>query len=562
MRKPRTVTLQQSITVAPLSMEELLSPRVEGICINQKFQKESKCQATISKVEWFVMELEQGNWFPLRNQLLALKVDPDAKNSFLDRVAARYRTKTTPTSNSSEMAWRKGMDEWCHKEPENPDGFLLYGQLWITEAWSALRQQQQEQQLQSIDQTESSSRTSLSMQVFHQRQELAQQKLKIALQLDPTDPLIYVNLLTATRELKQLKATFTQFRQDASDPHNLLVHQTMLVRLSPHWGGSIPEMIDFARECTLRPTGKTVAPPLGHELWTLLPQAHYKAWHYTQQQQQQQMDASDKSQDDAYFKNMRVADRKEIVKAYRKYRSSLSATNDADEVVGNDLFAFCLYQVRAYREAHAEFERIGDVPLNPQPWHRAAAGGNKTHLAVYAKARAKVAAHVSKKNSQQTKSARAMSRQVSVEVANAASRRVSQQQATEPQRNPQSTACNDRSVSKSLMPPPTVNNDDDKPQGTHPHASALQRQVSVEVANAAATRQQRRQQAAPRRNSQSRALQRQVSVEVANAAQHRALRRQSSAEAAAQARAMFFRRTASKEAAALGRKKALLFQCK
>ncbi|CAB9496119.1 expressed unknown protein [Seminavis robusta] len=373
------------------------SSGVEGIVVNRTLPQVK--QETTAQVELYRLELEQGGYQGTRDFFAKLRFDNDARSACMDRLAQGYRSGSTSTSNTNHhegaMATLATLQQWAKCEPDNKDAQLLFGLILITSAWRSLSP------TNSRDLSEQE-----QFRAFSRRASKAEQALQSAMDIDPSDPLPYATMLTATRELGKLRTTFQKFQQNCKDPHNLNVHQVMLLRLTPHWGGSLPEMLDFARSATV---ASKSPPPKGHPLWSLLAKAHLLAWEElktaadaTSRTSPQRLEEAQASTElSSYWKDRSIG--REIVKTYRKYRASKfkgasSSSSEESEIACSNLFAFCLFKCKAYKDANPEFTNIA-IRGGPteEPWNKE----SKLHWKqVYERARSKISTRENDKQQQ------------------------------------------------------------------------------------------------------------------------------------------------------------------
>ncbi|CAB9496113.1 expressed unknown protein [Seminavis robusta] len=348
-------------------------------------------------VETFRSELEGGQYNLTRDFFAKLRLNPsndETRSVCMDRLAQCYRyrhhtqepqagSEAAPTISPPPSPPLSTLEKWTWNEPDNKDAHLLLGLFLITSAWSALRNHQSSTQQTAMTEEEHFAQ-------FDKLAHKAERALAKAMEIDPTDPLPYANMLTAARGLPTIQATFQKFQQHCQDPHHLMVHQVVLHRLSPHWGGTVAEMLEFARSVTLQ---SDVPPPTGHPLWSLLCKAHLDAWEEAKKQREEDGTNNSKGQGhghDSYWKHLKSKSKKELVHAYRKFRGkshsshgtackasgSKNAINTGNTKQGSkeersssNLFAFCLYKIKAYSEVHDEMQyMIGNDPL-AEPWN-------------------------------------------------------------------------------------------------------------------------------------------------------------------------------------------------
>ncbi|CAB9496120.1 expressed unknown protein [Seminavis robusta] len=372
------------VVVSPAMIQQMQdqSSSVEGICVNRKAHVRTLPgshvniqQDHLGRVELFRLELEQGRFHGTRDFFAHLRFDNEIRSVCMDRLARGYRKGAANAANDSVTL--KTLQAWTLAEPDNKDAHLLYGLLLITSAWGALRQSTQGTEEERFAQ-------------FDKLANKAENALDKAIEIDPTDPLPYANKITASRELQMIKTTFQQFQQNCRDKHNQMVHEAMLYRLTPHWGGSNQEMLKFARNATIKAQSP---PPAGHPLWSLLAKAHMLAWQ--EHKTATMADDSSRSSNAAtsYWKDRTVG--KEIVKAYRKFRAKTLRNAPAmmDDTACSNLFAFCLYKCKAYKDALPEFQKIGPMATVEEPWRKESHSHWKK---VYERARGKVMARAVK----------------------------------------------------------------------------------------------------------------------------------------------------------------------
>ncbi|CAB9496114.1 expressed unknown protein [Seminavis robusta] len=327
-------------------------------------------------VEILLEDLEEGDWKSTRNFFAQLRFHSQARRTNMDQLAQAYRNSNS--ANCSAELSLETLAAWTLAEPDNRDAHLLHGIFLVTAAWSALQKSDQEAQFVT----------------FQNQLQNAETALDKAIEIDPTDPLPYANKITASRELQTIKTTFQQFQNNCKkdDRHDLAVHEAMLYRLSPTWGGSNAELLQFARTATIQAESP---PPVGHPLWSLMAKAHVLAY---QEKLRNDKSAKQKNVGSAYWKDAVV--RKEIVKAYRKHQAAsstkgsglivLPTTNNnhsglAKEEEDDDddnketlarshtnLFAYCLYKCKAFSEAYNEFIKIEtqqEQKPTQEPWN-------------------------------------------------------------------------------------------------------------------------------------------------------------------------------------------------
>ena len=380
---PLPLRATQSITGAPLSFSELMNPsRVEGISVNKKLKDDATTDYGISnKAIMSCLDLQEGNWYTARNCMVQLRQSTNDRIVFME-AAVSY---CSGSGGGTDLPL-KALEEWVFIEPNNQDGRLLYGLMLIASANKALN--------------DPAGNKEERRKLFLGTMTKAQQELEVAVECNPTDALPYSCLLAAIQDAAKAKEIFETFRNRSKDTHNMRVHEAVLTKLTSKYGGSTEEMLAFARANTFRA-------PVGHALWTLLPRAHIKVW---EEGKENDKDAST----DDYWKNLPDSDKKDMVKSYRRYRSKVGS-NDQNKG-GNDVLAFCLFKVRAYKEAFAEFTRIGDKPNTNYPWCLE----SDQYEQVYDKYRTKVHEYCTKKNVD----TEAVRRQISKDAAGVAKARL------------------------------------------------------------------------------------------------------------------------------------------
>jgi hypothetical protein len=360
-RSPAT----RSITVAALSMKELTNPtsssRVEGIVVNKKLMVTSADCGTHNKAALACLDLSEGNWYTMRNSLVPLRQQSKERVVFMETVIVAYFGNNNVSGDKDPLTV---LEEWVFIEPNNPDARLVYGLLLTATAYKALH--------------DPAGNKHEGERLFEGLISKAQQELQVAVECNPTDPFPYSCLLAASQDTKTAKEIFLKFQTYCKDPHDLRVHEAMLDKLMPKYGGSCDcdEILDFAR-------ANSSKAEVGHGLWTLLPLAHVKVW---EERKKTDSDA------DSYWKSMSSSDKKDLVKAFRKYRAKTGTC--PENQAGSDMYAFCLYKIRAYKEAYLEFARIGDEPNNEEPWCRE----SHNYEQAYRKCWGKVQDYCTKKN--------------------------------------------------------------------------------------------------------------------------------------------------------------------
>lgn len=145
------------------------------------------------------------------------------------------------------------------RDRANPDLWLWLGRTRIEEAW-AIRPDVRARAVQAQ-----------RLQAFHTAMEAARQPLLTAVALAPSDPVPWESIMWLYLGLDRPRQEKDEiwFEIDRRYPTLFPAHVARLMTLSPAWGGSAQEMLEFARKAVARA-------PDGDPMAALLPLAHFE----------------------------------------------------------------------------------------------------------------------------------------------------------------------------------------------------------------------------------------------------------------------------------------------
>lgn len=151
------------------------------------------------------------------------------------------------------------LKEWEEKNPKSAFALGLLGSAFIDFAWEA----RGTGYLSSV--------TTSAQQTFEERIKQAKNYLKEASELDPSNLQTAHDLMLAS---KAIKSTWLEVKPifDAAtrqEPDNFLIQKQMLESLAPKWGGTVSEMMEFARSQAVKSAPSSKSP-------ILVPMAHWE----------------------------------------------------------------------------------------------------------------------------------------------------------------------------------------------------------------------------------------------------------------------------------------------
>lgn len=313
---------------------------------------------------------ESSDWVDIANvfrELRRLKEkDPSTANSRRQHLLGEM------TANKGKPAPLAVFRRWVQAEPDNPDAHLLRGEFLVGAAWNVRTT------------CVAALVTEVQYAIFESRLAEARNELQKAIELDPADPLPYGGLLTvgmgSGRSKTELWRIFEDFQINcASDIHHPEVHRKMLYSLTPKWGGSMEQLLAFARDSTLESASP---PPPRHALWTLLCQAHLYGYENATRR-------LPKRHWHSYWLDSKV--REDVVQSYEQFCGPRAATNStrANKETSNrcsNQFAFCLWKVKAHDLALVEMQKILESPLEDVWKHERGVDWKVAHQAAWKEA--------------------------------------------------------------------------------------------------------------------------------------------------------------------------------
>jgi len=263
----------------------------------------------------------------LKKVLLGREKDKDGRSVIHDRFIELTMSSSYEAKDLDKCINR--LLEWVKKYPNSHFANASLGQAYIEYAWNA--------RTNAVYSAIGKERAEL----FEKRIRLAKDYLMKAYELDPTDPVVPIEMITVSKvhpdsyqDSEEMEGWYR--KAIAIDPGDLLAYRSKLNFLQPRWGGSFKKELVFARQVLHSAPKDSMAP------WILI-KAH---WHI--------YEANIKKN---YFK--RPAVWSEMKDTFIELEKRFPASNKLQ-----NWFARTAYLAGDYNTARTEFSKIG------RNWHQ------------------------------------------------------------------------------------------------------------------------------------------------------------------------------------------------
>lgn len=309
--------------------------------------------------------MERNDWMALRDFFAAIRGQHTERSFYMcvieDALEETWKSRRSTDGSDNDAESRseqfsQTLDDWIVAEPNNTDVCVIRGRCYTRWAWNA----RGSGYANTVDKD--------AWPKFFSRIHQAEAELNHAMELDPSDALVYGTLVTVNMAKKgRHKEEVDILRSKlalSDDPNEFSAHTRLLQFYCRKWGGSDDAMFQFARDTIKRL-------PDGDPLHILIVQAHYEAYLGIMSVAHATRNRMAIAAAVTYWQRPNV--KQEILRSYRHYIGSsatvtVTAAQKSSLMTARNWYAYCLARTGEMEMTRRELLLIGRHPTK-RPWN-------------------------------------------------------------------------------------------------------------------------------------------------------------------------------------------------